>query len=191
MTSPLLGILLLLMTMLLPACAPLLVAGAGTAAVAAHDRRTLGAQVDDETIELKTASAIKSDDELRRETHINVTSLNGIVLLSGEASTPELRDRVLAKIREVAGIRQTVNEIRVALPTSLAARAHDTWLTTKVKAKLVNAEKVDSTQVKVVTENETVYLMGLVSRLEAEQATEAARTVGGVARVVKLFEYLD
>lgn len=182
---------LLFSTLLLQACAPLLVAGAGTAAIAAHDRRTLGAQIDDETIELKITSAIKSDEELRRETHLNVTSVNGIVLLSGEAATVEQRDRVLAKVREVAGIRRTVNEIRIASPSSLVARTHDTWLTTKVKTKLLNAENVDSTQVKVVTENEAVYLMGLVSHREAEQATEAARAVGGVARVVKLFEYLD
>jgi osmotically-inducible protein OsmY len=192
MTLHLRGILVLLLSLMpLQACAPLLVAGAGTAAIAAHDRRTLGAQVDDETIELKTAAAIKSDEELRRDAHINVTSVNGIVLLSGEAATPELRDRIISKVREVAGIRRTVNEIRVTPPSPFGARAHDTWLTTKVKAKLVRAENLDSTQVKVVTENEAVYLLGLVSRQEAEQATEAARTVGGIARVVKLFEYLD
>lgn len=192
MTSQQRGILVLMcIALLLPACAPLLVAGAGTAAVAAHDRRTLGAQVDDETIELKVGSAIKSDDELRRDVHVNATSVNGIVLLSGEAATPELRDKVLAKIREIAGIRRAINEMRLTGPSSLAARAHDTWLTTKVKTKLVNTENLDSAQVKVVTENEAVYLMGLVSRQEAERATEAARTVGGVARVVKLFEYLD
>lgn len=183
--------LLFIALLMLQACAPLLLAGAGTAAVAAHDRRTVGAQIDDEAVELKAASAIKSDEELRGHTHINVTSVNGIVLLSGEAATVEQRDRILASVREVAGIRQTVNEIRIAPPSSFGARTYDTWLTTKVKGKLLGAENVDSAQVKVVTENEAVYLMGLVSHREAEQATEAARAVGGVARVVKLFEYLD
>ncbi len=176
---------------LLQGCAPLLIAGAGTAAVAAHDRRTLGAFVDDETIEIKTKSAIRSDEALRRDTHINVTSMNGIVLLSGEAATPELRDAALAKVREIGGIRQTVNEIRISPPSSLGDRTYDTWLTTKVKTKLIHTEDVDSTQVKVVTENGAVYLMGLAKKQEAELATEAARTVSGVTRVVKLFEYLD
>jgi osmotically-inducible protein OsmY len=176
---------------LLNGCAPLLVAGAGTAAVAAHDRRTFGAFIDDETIELKAGSALKSDDELRRDTHTNITSMNGIVLLSGEAATAELRDRVLAKTREVAGIRRIVNEVRVAPVASLGSRGHDTWLTTKVKTKLIHTEDLDSTRVKVVTENDAVYLMGLVTQKEAELATEVARSVQGATRVVKLFEYID
>lgn len=186
-------LLLLLLTAVfaLQGCAPVVVAGAGTAAVAAHDRRTVGAFVDDQTIEMKAATAIRSDEELRRDTHINVTSLNGIVLLTGEAATPEARDRVLAKVREIAGIRRTVDEIRVAPPSSFGARSHDTWLTTKVKSKLIKTENLDSMRVKVVTENKAVYLLGLVTQNEASLATEAARTTGGVTRVVKLFEYLD
>jgi osmotically-inducible protein OsmY len=175
----------------LSACAPLILAGAGTAAVAAHDRRTLGAFIDDETIELKTTSALKSDEDLRRDARINVTSMNGIVLLSGEAASAELRDRALARTREVGGIRRITNEIRVAPVASLGARGHDAWITTKVKTRLIHTDDLDSTRVKVVTENDAVYLMGLVTQKEAALATDAARAVDGATRVVKLFEYID
>ena len=173
------------------ACAPIIVAGAGAAAVAAHDRRTVGAFVDDQAIEVKVRNAIHADETLRQEAHINVTSMNGIVLLSGEAPSAESRDQALARARTVAGIRQIANEILVAPPSSFGSRSHDTWLTTKVKTKMVRADELDSTRVKVVTENDVVYLLGLVTQKEAELATEAARTVGGVTRVVKLFEYID
>ncbi len=173
------------------ACAPIIVAGAGTAAVAAHDRRTVGSFVDDQAIEVKVRNAIHADETLRKETHINITSMNGIVLLSGEAPSADSRDQVLARARTVAGIRQIANEILVAPPSSFGSRSHDTWLTTKVKTKMVRADELDSTRVKVVTENDVVYLLGLVTQKEAELATEAARTVGGVTRVVKLFEYID
>ena len=172
-------------------CAPLVVAGAGTAAVAAHDRRTVGAFVDDNAIELKISNAIREDDDARENTHINATSMNGIVLLSGEATTGALRDRVLAEARAVAGVRRVVNEIRVAPPSSIGDRSHDTWLTTKVKSRLIGTENLDSTRVKVVTENDAVFLLGIVTRKEADLATGAATSVSGVTRVVKLFEYLD
>lgn len=172
-------------------CAPVIVAGAGTAAVAAHDRRTVGAFVDDGAIEIKIRNAISADETLRKEAHINITSMNGIVLLSGEAPTDEHRDQILGQARAVAGIRQIANEIRVAPRATFGSRSHDTWLTTKVKTKMVRTEDLDSTRVKVVTENSAVYLLGLVTKKEAELATEAARTVSGVTRVVKLFEYVD
>lgn len=176
---------------LTPACTPLVVAGAGAAAVVAHDRRTVGAFIDDGTIELKVSHAIGSDDALSGHAHINVTSMNGIVLLSGETPTPALRDRALAKARKVNGIRRIVDELRIAPPSSLGGRMHDTWITTKVKTELIDTRDLDSTRVKVVTEDNAVYLMGIVTHREADLATTTATGVGGVTRVVKLFEYLD
>lgn len=181
----------LLLAVAVHGCAPIIVAGAGAAAVAAHDRRTIGAFVDDQAIEVKVRNAIHADETLRKETHINITSMNGIVLLSGEAPSAESRDQVLARARTVAGIRQIANELQVAPPSTFGSRSHDTWLTTKVKTKMVRVDELDSTRVKVVTENDVVYLLGLVTQNEAELATEAARTVRGVTRVVKLFEYVD
>lgn len=176
---------------LVQGCAPLVVAGAGTAAVAAHDRRSVGAFIDDGAIELKARNVIDADEAMKRDTHINATSVNGIVLLSGEAASGELRDRVLTKVREIGSVRRIVNEIRIAPPSSLGSRTQDTWITTKVKAKLIGTENLDSTRIKVVTENDAVYLMGIVTRKEGKLATDSATTVGGVTRVVKLFEYLD
>lgn len=172
-------------------CAELIVVGGATAAVAAHDRRTVGSFVDDEGIEWKAVAAINSDDKLYKEVHINVTSMNGVVLLTGEAPTAEQRDGVLTAVRSVPAVRRIVNEIRITPPTTLGSRSNDAWITGKVKSKLVGTEGLDSTRVKVVTENAVVYLLGLVNKKEGELATEAARQVAGVQRVVKLFEYID
>ncbi|OGI52880.1 MAG: hypothetical protein A3B81_01020 [Candidatus Muproteobacteria bacterium RIFCSPHIGHO2_02_FULL_65_16] len=183
--------LLLLGTTALHGCAPLVVAGGATAVIAAQDRRTVGSFIDDETIEWKAVTAINAVESLKKEVHINVTSVNGTVLLTGEAPTIELRDGVLTQVRGVPGVRRTVNEIRIGPPSTLADRSNDSWLTGKIKTRLVGVENLQSAQIKVVTENAVVYLMGLVKKDEAESATEAARQVGGVQRVVKLFEYLD
>jgi osmotically-inducible protein OsmY len=185
----LLGILAI--TTALQGCAGLVAAGAATAVVAASDRRTVGSFIDDNAIEMKAGPAIRAVPGLADQVHINVTSLNGVVLLTGEAPTIELRDQVLAAVRDVPGVRRTVNEIRIAPPSTLAGRSNDAWLTTKVKTQLTSARELESWHVKVVTENSAVYLMGLINRAQGDIAAEAARTVGGVERVVKLFEYLD
>jgi osmotically-inducible protein OsmY len=174
----------------LPGCAALVVAGGAAAVMSATDRRTAGAQLDDENIELKTASAIRNDAALKG-VHVNVTSFNGTVLLTGETPTAEQRDNVLAAVRAVPGVRRTVNELRIAPASELPYRNNDAWLTTKTKTKLVGTDNLDSSHVKVITENAVVYLMGLVKKSEAEAATNAASEVAGVQRVVKLFEYLD
>lgn len=172
-------------------CAPLVVAGAGAGSVAASDRRSVGAFVDDAAIELRAKALATADDALKQDAHINVTSVNGIVLLSGEARTAELRDRVLADVRAIPSIRRVVNEIRVAAPSSANARSRDTWITTKIKSKLLVTRDLNAGRVKVVTEDASVYLLGLVTPAEGDIATEAARRVNGVARVVKLFEFLE
>ena len=172
-------------------CAPVIVAGGATAAVAATDRRTVGAFVDDNAIELKARKALNSDPEIGDDVHVNITGMNGIVLLTGETTTGELRDRALALIRDVPGIRRIVNEVRVAELTAFANRTHDSWITGKVKAKLLGTEGLPSSQIKVVTESSVVYLMGLVKQKEGELAATATQQVAGVTKIVKLFEYLD
>lgn len=182
---------LLAATSVLGGCTPLIVAGGAGAAVVASDRRTAGAVLDDETIEIKVNSAIAGERDLKEQAHINATSLNGMVLLTGEAPTTALRDRVLALTRDIPGVRRTVNEIRIAAPSAFGDRSRDAWLTAKVKTRLANTQELNSWYIKVVTENAAVYLLGLVRREQGALATEAARTVGGVERVVKLFEYID
>jgi osmotically-inducible protein OsmY len=192
-TSPSLAALLALVMLAtgVAGCTAVVVAGGATATVAATDRRTLGAQLDDQTIEIRAASAIRSDPALKGQVHVNVTSMNGTALITGETPSAEQRDRVLMLVRDIAGVRRTMNELRVAAPSTSGERSHDAWLTTKVKSKLAATREIESWHIKVVTENEVVYLMGLVNRAQGELAAEATRTVGGVSRVVKLFEYLD
>ncbi|HLE93248.1 MAG TPA: BON domain-containing protein [Sulfuricaulis sp.] len=176
---------------LIQACAPVIVAGGATAAVVASDRRTVGAFVDDENIEIKARKLLTDDRNLGDDIHVNITSVNGNVLLSGEALTAEMRDQVVDHVRSVQGIRRVVNEINVAEPTAFATRVNDGWITTKVKSKLLNTENIQASHIKVVTENSVVYLMGLVKQEEGNIAAEATRTVGSIKRVVKLFEYTD
>lgn len=186
------GALLLFALAPLSGCAPaVVVAGGATAVVVVQDRRSVGAQIDDETIETRAGAAIAGEPRLKDRVHINTTSFNGIVLLTGEAQDSEARDLVLAQVRTVPNVRRIVNEIHIGAPSSFSARSADTWLTTKVRGRLSGVEGLESRQIKVVSESSVVYLMGLVNHDEAERASEATRAVDGVERVVRVFEYLD
>lgn len=177
---------------LLASCAPALVgAGAATTAAVAHDRRTPGTMIDDQLIEWKARAALGEDQELWSQSHINVTSFNNIVLLTGETPSERMRTRAAEIVREVERVRGVHNELQIAAPSSMLSRSSDSWITGKVKSSMLADGSVPGTRVKVVTEAGTVYLMGLVTREEAEAATEIARKVNGVQRVVKLFEYLE
>lgn len=184
---------LLALALGLGGCAsPLLLAGgaAGGAAVA-HDERTVGSQIDDTSIEFKAGSELGQDPQLKGHSHINVTSYNGIVLLTGEVDTPALRARATAISAKIERVRRVQNELVVAPPSSLGQRTDDTWITTKVKSRLLSADNVDGTRIKVITERKVVYLMGIVSRKMGDLAANAAATISGVQRVVKVFEYTD
>ncbi len=190
--SPLLLVPLITVVLLMTSCVATLI---GTAAVTAvdvvHDRRTVGSYIDDGTIELRIREFLIRDPKIRNNTHVSVTSLNGIVLLTGEAATLELRNEVATKAKKINGVRQIVNELRIAGRTALFSRANDTWLTSKVKTRLIKDTGVDANRIKVVSEYGNVYLMGVVTRAEANTATEITRSVGGVVRVVKVFEYTN
>ena len=180
--------------LLLQGCAAAVVTGAATGASALHDRRSTGAVLDDQAIEFRASRKIGSVDEVDNQTHLNITSYNYRVLVTGEAPTEALRKRAIELVRIVPNVRQVVNEISIAAPSSLTSRSNDTILTAKVKTSLTNVKGFpgfDLTRVKVVTEHGSTYLMGLVTRAEAKAVVETARRVGGVQRVVKVFEYLD
>jgi len=168
-----------------------LVAAGGAGAAVAVDRRTAGTIVDDEAIELKISKAINEDRDLGEKAHINITSYNNIVLLSGETPTSAMHNHAIDVARHIEKVRKVYNEIAVGQPTTMKSRSEDTWITAKIKTKLLGVKEVSAANVKVVTENRTVYLMGLVNHTEGHAAVEAARFVDGVARVVPLFEYLD
>lgn len=172
-------------------CAPVVVgAAAGGAVMVADDKRTTGTMVDDQTIELKVAGAFDDSKKLS-DAHINVTSFNGIVLLSGEVPTPAQRVQAEQLALKVQKVRRVHNELTLGPNSSLGSRSKDTWITTKVKSKLFGDKKVSANQIKVVTEAGTVYLMGLVPHQEADAAVAVVRETDDVKRIVKLFEYTD
>lgn len=156
-----------------------------------HDRRSIGSMVDDTAIQLKATGILTTDAAFRDKAHINVTSQNGIVLLTGEASTTEVRDNFLARVRDIKSIRRIVNEVSIAPSSSLSQRTRDAWITNKIKARLIGTRGLHASSVEIVTENSAVFLMGLVTRREGELATDAATKVSGIERVVQLFEYID
>jgi osmotically-inducible protein OsmY len=167
---------------LLSGCVGLVVAGVAGTALVATDRRSVGAQADDEAIELKVGNNIGTGYGDR--VHVNVTSYNGIVLLTGEV--PE--QNLVATIGEV---RRVHNELVVAAVSPVGSRTDDSYITSKVKTRFVEANKFSATHVKVVTDRKVVYLMGLVKPDEADAAAQIASTTSGVLRVVKLFEIIS
>jgi osmotically-inducible protein OsmY len=175
---------------LLTGCAaPVIVAG-GAAASTAEDERSTATVIDDGLIEAKAKDAIYNDSAMAKKIHVNVTSYNRVVLLTGETLNKELRDRVVDIVRRLDGVRRVHNEIRVADLTGFQSRANDTWLTSKIRAQMIARKGFDSSSVKITTENGTVFLMGLVTRAQGKVAADIARNVEGVKRVVKIFEYL-
>ena len=182
---------IILSSALLNGCTGILVTGAATGAVAAHDQRSIGTFVDDEGIELKAREKWLSDDEMFDKSHINFTSINRVVLVTGEAPTEALRDRIVSMVKNISNVRRVHNEVNISAPSSLMTRTSDTYITSKVKIQIFRIENMDATRVKVVTENGVVYLMGLVTRDEGYQAAEAASKVSGVQRVIKIFEYIS
>ncbi len=185
---------LLMLLCLMPSlsgCALVAVGGAATAAAVAIDRRTPGTQLEDQTIEVKAGQALNGDKELNDQAHLNVTSYNTVVLLTGETPTDAMRQKALELVKSVEKVTHVYNEITIAAPSSLVARSSDSYITTKVKTKFFANKQLTGIEIKVVTEKGVVYLMGLVTHAEAEIATDIARQTGGVQKVVKLFQYTD
>jgi osmotically-inducible protein OsmY len=179
--TPLLWLAAVLAAAQLSGCA--LVVGGTMVAI---DRRTTGAQVEDTTIESKASSRIK--ELVGDRSHVNITSYNRTVLLTGEAATEGDRTAIEQAVQRIENVRSTVNELAVMLPSSLSTRSNDSFLTGKVKATYVDAKDLQANAFKVVTERNNVYLMGRVTEREATRATDLARTVSGVQKVVRVFE---
>jgi len=173
----------------LQGCAGVVIAGGATAGAMANDRRSSGAFADDETIEWKIIDVLYKDEEISDQVHLNATSYNGIVLLTGEIPNETMRVKIQQKIRGVQGVRQLHDETSIAAPSSMMSRSGDTWITSKVKTALLTDDTTMGARTKVVTDKGVVYLMGIVSPQEADKLTDIARRVGGVQKVVKVFEY--
>jgi osmotically-inducible protein OsmY len=175
---------------LLGACAPLLLGGAvAGAAFMVTDRRTSGTQVEDQTIELKALTRVR--DTIGDRGHINTTSYSRLVLLTGEVPSEADKANVEQAIARIEGVKSVVNELGVMGNSSVTSRSNDTILTSKVKASFLDAKDVFANAIKTVTERGTVYLMGRVTEREANRASDIARGVSGVQRVVRVFEVIS
>jgi osmotically-inducible protein OsmY len=173
----------------LQGCVPLVATGAGAGVLMANDRRTSGAYIEDQEIELRAANRV-GDAFPADNVHVNVTSYNRTVLLTGEVPDETTKQKIYDIATGVGNVKSVFNEIAIAAPTLLSVRTDDTYVTTKVKTRFIDAKRFPLTAVKVITENGVVYLMGLVTEQEATDAAEIASTTSGVVKVVKLFEYV-
>jgi osmotically-inducible protein OsmY len=174
----------------LQGCAPLVVGGAvAGGAMVAVDRRQPDIMATDERIEIQATDRINAI--FKDKGHINVTSFNRQVLLTGEAGTEALKQEAERAAATTPEVKSVTNELVIAPPSELGARSNDTYITSLVKSRFVTAQKFNPVHVKVVTERGTVYLMGLVTKREADDATQIARTTSGVKRVVRVFEYIE
>jgi osmotically-inducible protein OsmY len=154
-------------------------------------KRTLGARIDDSNIETIAEVNLKKASAQLAKANVTVNSYNAVVLLTGQVPTEELRQLAGATVNEINTVRQVHNELVVGPNVRFSERTYDTWLTTKVKTQLLAIGDIEGRRVRVVTEARTVFLMGLVSRREADRITDVVRTTRGVGKVVKVFEYID
>jgi len=187
-------LLTLLTISTLSGCAAVAVGTVATTGVAVvHDRRTTGTIIEDQSIEIKALKTLYGIDEIRINTHVNATSYNNILLLTGEAPTESLRNDISNRLRQIPKVRKIHNEILIAAPSSLISRSSDSLITSKAKValfKLNSIKDFDPTRVKIVSENGVVYLLGLLRQSEIAPVVDTVRRVGGVQRVVKLFEVI-
>lgn len=173
----------------LQGCVLLLGAGAVSGGLVLTDRRTSGTQLDDQSIELKSGPRVH--EALGDSGHVNVTSYDRVVLITGEVATQDDKDKVGKTIAEIQNVNTVDNELEVGFTSSIGSRSNDTLISGKVKSALIDAKDVQATAIKVVTERQIVYLMGRVTEREAARAADVARNVGGVVKVVRVFEILS
>jgi len=182
---------LIVFVLLVPQLQGCVAAAAGAAtggAVVARDRRTAGTILDDQSIEIKANYAIARHKELWKKSHISILSFNNVLLLVGQTPTEEYRKEIEAAVSEIPKVRRVHNEIQVEPPVSLATRSLDSWITTQIKTKLIGSKTVSAARIKVITEDKVVYLMGLTTPEEELTATEIARAIPQVDKVVQIFE---
>jgi len=181
--------LMILLSLGLSACAPVMLAGFAGTAMVASDRRTSGAQLEDETIELRGSARIR--DALGERAHVNIASYNRQVLLTGEVATERDKQIVEGLLEKLENVKAVVNELSIMQPASLSSRSNDLLLSAKVKASLVYSRDLFANSFKVVAERGTVYVMGRITQREATSATNVIRNVNGVNKVVRLFEIIS
>jgi len=184
-----LGAVLLIISVL-QGCAAVAVVAVTTGASMATDRRSIGNQIDDQSIEVEAYNEITKNKSLNDKTNLHIISVNGSVLIIGQAPTTYLRDQAIKIINNINGVVRIHNQIRIGNLTSITTQTNDVWLTSKVKSALFSSDEVNGNTIKVITENAEVFLMGLVTKKEADTAINITRNISGVSRVFKAFEYL-
>lgn len=189
--KPILVTLALSTTLFLQACGPAFISSATTAATLLHDRRTTGTIIEDKAIELKAADLLRQFPELKEESRIKVAAFNTNLLIMGQVPDQKTSDEIEQLFKQIQHVSKVYNELEVDDTKPVVAYSSDSWITTKVKAAAFGRDQVDPLRVKVYTENGTVYLMGLVTRKEADLASDSTRGIEGVQRVVRVFEYTD
>ncbi|MFK5984250.1 MAG: BON domain-containing protein [Pseudomonadota bacterium] len=182
-------LLVLLFSFILQTGCAAFVVGAGTAAAVAHDHRTAGDMLEDENIEFKYINKIYQDKHLSENAHINATSYNGWMLLTGEAPTEADRQTLYNLAANIKNVTRIFNEISISQPSSITTRSKDIYITSKVKAQLLANKNTEAYHVKVVTENGVVYLMGLINQEQADEVIKVIQKISGVQRIIKLFDY--
>ena len=180
-------LILSLLAVSLQGCIEMAAVGAGAAALGYEDRRTAGTLVEDEGIELRATNRVS--ERFGDRVHVNVTSYNRSVLVTGEVPDANTKAEIGKIVQGVPSVRSLTNDLQVAGGSSLSSRASDSTVTGKVKARFLDSGRFSAVHVKVITEASVVYLLGIVTESEANEAVELARTTGGVRKVVKVFEY--
>jgi osmotically-inducible protein OsmY len=183
---PLAALLALVAMLLLAGCPAAIIGGGAVAYGTIEDRRTSGTMIDDDSIETRIGRSVR--ERYGENTHVNVTSFNRSVLLTGEVPEDAKRGEIEKLAQGAGNVRNITNELQVGAPSSLGARTNDSYITTKVKGRLLDSNKVNPIHVKVVTEAGVVYLMGIVTEKEGADAVDVARNTGGVVKVVRIFD---
>ncbi|HHF3689732.1 TPA: division/outer membrane stress-associated lipid-binding lipoprotein, partial [Haemophilus influenzae] len=189
--SPLKKLAILLgATIFLQGCVAAVIGGGAVAAKVATDPRTTGTQIDDETLEFKVENAVEKDAQIKAEGRVNAVSYNGRVLLIGQVPNSDVKDTATALAKGVEGVNEVYNELTVSPKISFAQISKDSWLTTQVKSKMFVDGRVKATDVKVISENGEVFLLGNVTQSQANAAADIASKISGVKKVIKVFKYL-
>ncbi|NBF03506.1 BON domain-containing protein [Pseudomonas sp. Fl5BN2] len=192
MTPNRLGLLALTLCLSITGCSSVITATRDKPIDDDRGTRTFGSKIDDSLIETKVSvNVAKANPDLENNSHIVVSSFNGIVLLAGQTPRADLKAMAEQAASEVQRVKKVHNELQVLPPSGFLARQNDGWLTTKIKTQMLADASVPASRIKVVTENGIVYLLGLLTQQEAAQATNLVQGVSGVQRIVKLFEYID
>ncbi|MEX4333196.1 divisome-associated lipoprotein YraP [Haemophilus influenzae] len=190
--SPLKKLAILLgATIFLQGCVAAVIGGGAVAAKVATDPRTTGTQIDDETLEFKVENAVEKDAQIKAEGRVNAVSYNGRVLLIGQVPNSDVKDTATALAKGVKGVNEVYNELTVSSKISFAQISKDSWLTTQVKSKMFVDGRVKATDVKVISENGEVFLLGNVTQSQANAAADITSKISGVKKVIKVFKYLD